>query len=360
MKTRRRLALVALFLSCLLIAPTLADSKGKINFPDIPGYKTLKCDFHMHTVFSDGLVWPTVRVDEAYRLGIDAIAITDHIEYQPHKSDVPTNYNRPYEIAAQSAKEKNILLIRAAEITRSTPPGHFNALFLKDINPLDTEDLLKATKAAKAQGAFIFWNHPDWKPDHKGWFEIHTKLYDAGCLNGIEVCNGDGYHLNGHKWAIEKNLTMMGNSDIHAPDISCGHTPEDHRTLTLVFARERTIDAIKDALFDRRTVVWYKNQLIGPQDYLEQLLEQSVAIAPPYYRRGDYVWIEITNNCELDLTVQKLSGQGPISLTLPANAGTTVRVKLDKQQTSLDLSYEVTNCLIGPGKSLPVHLSVPL
>lgn len=25
-----------------------------INLPDIPGYVTLKCDFHMHTVFSDG------------------------------------------------------------------------------------------------------------------------------------------------------------------------------------------------------------------------------------------------------------------------------------------------------------------
>ncbi len=53
--------------------------------PDMSEYKTLKCDFHMHTVFSDGLVWPTIRVDEAIDEGLVAIAITDHLEYLPHK-----------------------------------------------------------------------------------------------------------------------------------------------------------------------------------------------------------------------------------------------------------------------------------
>lgn len=29
-----------------------------IQIPDVNGYKILKCDFHQHTVFSDGMVWP--------------------------------------------------------------------------------------------------------------------------------------------------------------------------------------------------------------------------------------------------------------------------------------------------------------
>ena len=46
-------------ITCLLLVPcTTAQAKHKINIPDILGYKTLKCDFHMHTVFSDGMVWP--------------------------------------------------------------------------------------------------------------------------------------------------------------------------------------------------------------------------------------------------------------------------------------------------------------
>ena len=49
----------------------------------------ISTDLHIHTVFSDGVVWPSVRVEEAYREGIELIAITDHLEYQPHKEDIP-------------------------------------------------------------------------------------------------------------------------------------------------------------------------------------------------------------------------------------------------------------------------------
>ncbi len=91
MKIRLKLLFLLVIAQLLLTAAVNAQ----INFPDILGQKTLKCDLHMHTVFSDGSVWPTVRVDEALRLGLDAIAITDHIEYQPHKDDIPTNHNRP-------------------------------------------------------------------------------------------------------------------------------------------------------------------------------------------------------------------------------------------------------------------------
>ena len=30
--------------------------RAPVNLPEVPGYVTLKCDFHIHTVFSDGLV----------------------------------------------------------------------------------------------------------------------------------------------------------------------------------------------------------------------------------------------------------------------------------------------------------------
>ena len=54
---------VALAAMCLMSAQ--AQRRNEIQVPNLNGYTTLKCDFHMHSVFSDGLVWPTVRVDEA-------------------------------------------------------------------------------------------------------------------------------------------------------------------------------------------------------------------------------------------------------------------------------------------------------
>ena len=95
-----------------------AQVRNEIRVPDPEGYRTLKCDFHIHTVFSDGLVWPTVRVDEAYREGLDAIALTEHLEYRPHRQDIIASHNRSYEIAEKTARNNQVILIRGSEITR--------------------------------------------------------------------------------------------------------------------------------------------------------------------------------------------------------------------------------------------------
>jgi predicted metal-dependent phosphoesterase TrpH len=136
------------------------ETRTEIRIPDILGFLTLKCDFHTHTVFSDGNVWPTLRVEEAWCEGLDAISITDHIEYLPHKGDIPKQHNRSYEIALPRAEELGIILIRGAEITRQMPPGHINAVFLQDVNPLDTENWRDALRAANAQGAFVSFPKP--------------------------------------------------------------------------------------------------------------------------------------------------------------------------------------------------------
>ena len=71
-----------------------------LRVPDIPGFVTLRCDFHTHTVFSDGSVWPDIRSEEAWREGEDAIAMTQHLGYQPHKAELPANHDPPFRIAA--------------------------------------------------------------------------------------------------------------------------------------------------------------------------------------------------------------------------------------------------------------------
>ena len=114
-----------------------AQVRNEIRVPDPEGYRTLKCDFHIHTVFSDGLVWPTVRVDEAYREGLDAIALTEHREYRPHRQDIIASHNRSYEIAEKTARNNQVILIRGSEITRPMAPGHFNAIFLSDCDALE-------------------------------------------------------------------------------------------------------------------------------------------------------------------------------------------------------------------------------
>ena len=338
-----------------------SEPKRAIHFPDIPGYKTLRCDFHSHTVFSDGEVWPTVRVNEASREGLDAIAITDHIEYQPKKDDIPTNHNRSFEVATSLAKQKNLLMPRGTEITRDTPPGHFNAIFLKDVEPLDTKKLEDAAKAATEQGGFVFWNHPGWQGLEKGkWGEKQDLLYENKWLHGIEVCNGSRYYPEAHQWAIEKNLTMMGNSDIHSPSLDRDPTSDSHRTLTLVFAREKTLESVRDALGQGRTAVWCKNQLIGKKEYLEAMFQASVRVGRPYHAEKNTYWLEIENLSEIDFELEKVDGEGPQQIKLPANSTIQARIKTKQPMDQVVLSYTVKNFLIAPETYLPVSVTVRL
>ena len=364
MKTKQRIILSIILVNLLFAAFALGQSRREINFPDIMGYKTLKCDFHMHTVFSDGSVWPPVRIDEAWREGLDVISITDHIEYQPHKGDVPTNHGRSHEIAASRARERNILLIKGAEFTRETPPGHFNAVFINDANALDVENLVEGIKIANKQGAFVFWNHPGWKPEHKGWFDTHTTLYENKWMHGIEVVNGGSYYPEAHEWCLEKNLTMMGNTDIHQPATLLETSPANHRSMTLVFAREQTMEAVKEALVKGRTTVWFKDQLIGRKKFLNAIFNESVEIGRPYNKYRDSIWVEIKNSSDIDIDLERAGTLGPRQLTLAANATTILRTgigaKPEEAPARLKLSYTARNFLIAPDKGLPVTLNIRL
>ena len=121
-----------------------SPTRAVLPMPDLPGYKTLKADFHLHTVFSDGYVWPTVHLLDAWRDGLDVIAFTDHLEYLPHKDDVKPDANRAYALSRGMAEQLGMILVPGVEITKPDPnaaalrlpdgSAHFNALFVTDAN----------------------------------------------------------------------------------------------------------------------------------------------------------------------------------------------------------------------------------
>ena len=123
---------------------------NKIIFPDIEDGVTVISDLHTHSVFSDGHVWPNIRVEEALRNGLDLIAITEHLEYQPHIDDIPhPDRNKSFYEAKNAAKNKEIIVINGSEITREFPPGHINAIFINDANKLLNIDYGRLDEANK-------------------------------------------------------------------------------------------------------------------------------------------------------------------------------------------------------------------
>jgi 3',5'-nucleoside bisphosphate phosphatase len=349
-------------------------ARTPVRIPDIPGYKTLKCDFHIHTVFSDGSVWPDVRPEEAWREGLDAIAITDHIEYQPHKEDLPTKHNRSHEIAKPRGDDLQVIVIRGSEITRKMPPGHLNAIFLTDCRRLETSEWRDAVKEAHQQGAFIFWNHPGWRGQQEDgvarWYNEHTELLNAGHVHGIEVVNSREYYPEAHAWCLEKNLTLLSNSDVHSPvnldyDVPAG----DHRPLTLVFATAATPEAIKEALFARRTAVYSGALLIGRREFLLPVFEQSISLRNPAValRPGQRVYVQVANASDL---TYRLALAEPVpglttarALSLPGGKTALLELKRNADDVAtgerdVSLNYRVTNLLTAPQEALQVSLRV--
>ncbi len=323
--------------------------RREIAIPDVLGFKTLKCDFHIHTVYSDGFVWPTLRVNEAWEEGLDAIAITDHIENQPSK--FPGQKHQAYEIALPIAKTKNIILIKGGEITRKMPPGHLNAIFIQDVNALNTPNYMDAIAEAIRQGGFILWNHPGWRhhqPDTTRWMPEHEELYKKGWLHGIEVFNEKEWYPEALQWAIEKKLSILCNTDIHDVIIR-RYNKELYpiRPITLVFAKERTEESIKEAMFAKQTAALFFNHLVGPKRFIDALVYESIKISEPFYTNDENIYFEVTNLSDIEFILKKIGNDIqalPDRIVLPARS--TINCSMKQPGKTCEFIYSVENTLV--------------
>ncbi len=308
-----------------------------INIPDIDGYKTLKCDFHVHTVFSDGKEWPDQRVNEAWNEGLDVIAITDHIEYRPHKDIVKSDFNKSYEIAKKRGDQIGMIVVKGSEITRSKPLGHLNALFLQDANKLEVPNELDAIDEAVKQGAFILWNHPGWPNDTSTIYPVHKKLIAQKKIHGVEVFNSVESYPKVMDWCNEYPLAWFANSDIHytCTDMYRGKL---QRPMTLVFAKEYTEAAVKEALFAGRTVAFFNNNLAGKEEFLKSLIQKSIDVKVINKEKSA---VEIHNKS--DILYQFKFGKFMYSIPLYPNQVLRLNIPSDENVT-------FTNCFIGQDK----------
>ena len=358
------------FLACQIFAQQHSHVHDRaIHFPNVPGYQTLVCDFHMHTVFSDGSVWPDIRVQEAVRDGLDAISLTEHLEYQPHKDDIPhPDRNRAYQLAEKYAQPYNLLVVPGSEITRDMPPGHSNAIFITDANKLLQDDPIEVFREAKRQGAFTFWNHPNWVAQRKDGVatltDMHRQLIAEGLLYGIEVVNDVTYSDEALQIALDNNLTIMGTSDIHElVDWGFNVAEGGHRPVTLVFAKQKTAESIKEALFGRRTVAWHNNTLIGRSEYLLPLIQASISVQSADYQGSSaVVTVVLKNDSDAGFILANQS-----SYTLHDDAGivmlhpnttTKIEVKTLEQLPEFELKFEVLNAVTAPGAHPEITLKV--
>ena len=342
-----------------------------IKFPDVPGYKSVSCDFHIHTVFSDGSVWPDIRVHEALKDSVDAISLTEHIEYQPHEEDIPhPDFNRSYELAEKLARpySKKLMVIKGAEITRDMPPGHNNAIFIQDANKLKIQDSIEVFREVKRQGGFTFWNHPNWVAQRNDGIarleDMHRYLIKEDLLHGIEVVNDLSYSDEALQIALDNNLTIMGTSDIHGlVDWQYGIHEGGHRPVTIVLAKEKTPEGIKEGLFARRTIAYFKDMLIGRAEQVIPLIKACLTVEKAEYQaKADIVAVTIQNHTAIPFMLANLSaftfhGHSDIVI-IPPYKKMVIEIKTKERLANFDLPFKVMNGVIAPNTHPNIAFSV--
>lgn len=356
---RKALLTIYFLFQCASAQHTHTGIDRKISFPDIKGYKTLSCDLHTHTVFSDGSVWPSIRVAEANKDGLDAIAVTEHIEYQSYKEDIPhPDRNRSYDLTKKYAKGSDLMVIAGTEITKKMPPGHANAIFVKDVNKIMNDDYMKSYEAARKQGAFTFWNHPHWIGQRKDAsvkvFDEVEELINKRLLHGIEVTNERTYSDQAIQVALDHDLTMIGTSDVHDLVDWDYKIPEGgHRPVTLVFSKRKNLKDLKRSLFQGRTVVWYNNILIGKNEWMTPLINASLTIdSVGFYKNYELGIVKIRNHSDARFILKNKSiydfYQHSDLIEIQPHSVKQLAVVSGKNISSFDLEFEVLNAVIAP------------
>ena len=287
--------------------------RTEIILPQIEGYNCYKADLHTHTIYSDGEMTPREKVREAWYDGLDILAITDHLESRrysqymlnalaPYNPDgkpykyhhagsaklrpdgtdagITTDMNATFEEAKECLKKEGypITLIKGTEISRKPQTeGHFNALFVKDINALYNIDTKKTFRNVHKQGGIVIHNHPAYRRETTDKTEWQEEVYKEGLIDGVEIVNGLNFYPKMIRRCVDEKLAMVAGTDSHRPTSGQFKDYGFFRTMTIILAKDRSEKAIKDAILKQRTIAYSGGELMGEEKWLTELVKASVS-----------------------------------------------------------------------------------
>lgn len=281
----------------------------EIILPQVNGYNVYKADLHLHTIYSDGDVTPEYRVREAWYDGLDVVASTEHVEYRRHegkmisflkgyvpegteainysltgkpadKRGIQSDLNHSVRLYEQTAVTYGITVIPGAEITRDPKTiGHYNALFTKDNNTIYDADPAQSMRNARAQGAIIMQNHPGWRRTDLSMLDFETKVYSEGLISGIEIMNGSEFYPKAIDRALKGGFFMAANTDAHNSTFETYRLNGTFRNMTLILAKDKSLDSLKEALLARRTLAYSFGSLAGEEQLLKDFFKASTALS---------------------------------------------------------------------------------
>lgn len=347
--------------------------------PGVDGYTAYKADLHNHTIFSDGHLTMQSRVREAWADGLDVLAVTEHLEYRPQernlvkylkgytvkgakakaydfvskpgpaKEDIGVDFNVPVEIARKAAKDYDMTIISGIEVTRKPDEYcHFNALFTTDNNAIYDADPMQSLRNAKAQGALVLHNHPGWLRKDMSMTKFEKAAYKAGVIDGIEIMNGAEFYPKALTRAWKYNFFVSSNTDIHHPSAERYQRYGERRNMTLIFAKDKSVESLREAIDARRTLAYSYGTLAGEESLLRKFFEASVSVRHISTDKKGRRQIIVTNNSSMEWWLVR---EGRKAEILEPNSSIILG-----ERTSTSNTFTLVNTWCGEDKHLTVEL----
>jgi hypothetical protein len=214
-------------------------------------YVVLKCEFHMHTTFSDGKYSPADMIQYYSDHGYDVVAVTDHTNV--------LNWHGGLVEAKAAGQLTGITVIEGGEISFRWDDGtkeHIVALFchaMDSTNAATTLTMKQIFDDIHAKGGIGIVAHP-WS----SWNNWQNYI-DASYIDGWEY---EPYAISAEyrSWLLSSNKIYVFDHDAHGYWLDGGNWGEAH---TLLMAHNNTEAGVREALEACRAVVSYQNRIYG-------------------------------------------------------------------------------------------------
>lgn len=319
------------------------EIRHEIILPQVRGLNIYKADLHTHTIFSDAHVTPEYRVQEAWLDGLDVIAITEHVEYRdyeqkmidflsgylpagteavntnlldkgPEKGGIQVDLNLPIRLAEKAGERYGIVVVPGAEISRTPETiGHYNAIFVKDINTIYHPDCYESFRRAKAQGALVVHNHPGWRRPSMEIGPFEQRAYDEGLIDGIETFNSADLYPQAIDRAKKYGFFMVGATDAHISVARDYLMRTPIRNMTMIFAKDKSLESLREALVNGMAIAYGWGTLSGEESLLKDLFKASMQTRVERTDAKGVRTVAITNTTSISYTL-RIGGDNPFAL----------------------------------------------
>jgi hypothetical protein len=160
--------------------------------------------------------------------------------------------------------------------------------------------------------------------------------------------NGAEFYPKALTRAWKYNFFVSSNTDIHHPSAERYQRYGERRNMTLIFAKDKSVESLREAIDARRTLAYSYGTLAGEESLLRKFFEASVSVRQISTDKKGRRQIIVTNNSSMEWWLVR---EGRKAEILEPNSSIILG-----ERTTTSNTFTLVNTWCGEDKHLTVEL----